>query len=124
MENGNEAIATLSQLRSQGIQLSIDDFGIGYSSLGRLHSFPISALKIDRSFISSMTTYGRNLEITESIITLAHKLGVDVTAEGVETAEQLALLRDLKCELGQGQFFSEALNSQTAEALILASPQW
>ena len=124
MENGLEAVATLSQLRSLGIELSIDDFGTGYSSLGRLHSFPISALKIDRSFVSSMVTYSSNLEITETIVTLAHKLGVYVTAEGIETAEQLALLRALKCELGQGQFFSEALNSQAAEALIVAFPQW
>lgn len=123
MENENVAIAT-SQLRSLGIQLSIDDFGTGYSSLSRLHSFPISALKIDRSFVSSMVTYSGNLEITETIITLAHKLGVDVTAEGVETAEQLALLRGLKCELGQGDFFSPPLNSEAAFALILASVQW
>jgi len=118
------ATATLSQLRELGIQLSIDNFGTGYSSLGRLHHFPINGLKIDRSFVSSIGVDSGNLEITETIVTLAHKLGINVTAAGVETQEQLALLRELKCEYGQGYFFSCPLDSSKAEALIVASPQW
>ena len=123
MENSDSATVT-SQLRALGIQLSIDDFGTGYSSLGRLHHFPINTLKIDRSFVSRMGLDSGNLEIVETILTLAQKLGVDVTAEGVETAEQLAQLRNLKCEYGQGYFFSQPLDTKATEALIMAKPKW
>ncbi|MCC5652079.1 EAL domain-containing protein [Nostoc sp. XA013] len=124
MENDDEANAALSKLRKMGIELSIDDFGTGYSSLSRLHSFPISVLKIDRSFVSPIDANGKNLEIIETIITLAHKLGMDVTAEGVETKEQLAFLRKLHCECGQGYFFSCPLDNAAAVALIMANPHW
>lgn len=124
MENGNQAAAVLSQLQGLGIGLSIDDFGTGYSSLGRLHQFPISMLKIDRSFISGMGALSVDSEITEAIVTLAHKLGISVTAEGVETVEQLALLQYLKCEYAQGYFFSPPLDSEAAELLIMANRQW
>ncbi|MCC5626016.1 bifunctional diguanylate cyclase/phosphodiesterase, partial [Nostoc sp. CHAB 5715] len=124
VENGGKATAALLQLREMGIELSIDDFGTGYSSLSRLYNFPISVLKIDRSFISLMSANSKNLEIIEIIITLAHKLGVDVLAEGVETKEQLALLRKLNCEYAQGNFFSVPLNSSAAEALIMTNPRW
>jgi diguanylate cyclase (GGDEF)-like protein/PAS domain S-box-containing protein len=124
MENEESATARLLQLRALGIQLCIDDFGTGYSSLGRLHHFPIDVLKIDCSFVSKIGTDRGNLEITETIVTLAHKLGVDVTAEGVETPEQLAQLRKLKCEYGQGYFFSEPLDSKATEALMMVNPQW
>jgi diguanylate cyclase (GGDEF)-like protein/PAS domain S-box-containing protein len=124
VENGDKATAVLLQLREMGIELSIDDFGTGYSSLGRLYSFPISVLKIDRSFISLMASNSKNLEIIEIIITLAHQLGMDVLAEGVETKEQLALLRKLNCEYAQGNFFSIPLNSSVAEALIMTNPRW
>ncbi|OYD87493.1 hypothetical protein CDG77_29100 [Nostoc sp. 'Peltigera membranacea cyanobiont' 213] len=124
MENDDKAIIRLKQLRNLGIQLAIDDFGTGYSSLGRLHHFPINQLKIDRSFVSGSIFDDGNLDIVQTIITLAHKLGVDVTAEGVETKEQLALLRKLNCEYGQGYFFSHPLDSSQATALIMANPQW
>jgi diguanylate cyclase (GGDEF)-like protein/PAS domain S-box-containing protein len=124
LENDESATTMLSQLRELGIQLSIDDFGTGYSSLGRLHRFPIDMLKIDRSFVSKIGVNGRNFEITETIMTLAQKLGVDVTAEGIETAEQLAQLRELNCDYGQGYFFSRPLDNEAAEALITARPQW
>lgn len=124
MENNEFATAKLLQLKALGIQLSIDDFGTGYSSLGRLHHFPIDVLKIDSSFVSKIGADQGNLDITETIVTLAHKFGVDVTAEGVETAEQLAQLRRLKCEYGQGYFFSPPLDSKAAEALIVAKSQW
>lgn len=124
VENGDRINTALSQLREMGVQLSIDDFGTGYSSLRRLYNFPISLLKIDRSFISSINTNSRDLEIIEILVTLAHKLGVDVVAEGIEIQEQLVLLRKLNCEYGQGHFFSVPLNSSAAEALIQANPQW
>ncbi|MEH2206615.1 MAG: EAL domain-containing protein [Nostoc sp.] len=124
VKNGNKVTATILQLREMGIELSIDDFGTGYSSLGGLYNFPISVLKIDRSFISLMGTNSKNLEIIEIIVTLAHKLGVYVLAEGVETKEQLLLLRKLNCQYAQGHFFSVPLNSSAAEALIMENPQW
>ena len=123
MENGESATATLLQLKALGLRLSIDDFGTGYSSLGRLHRFPIDELKIDRSFISQIGAE-QGMEIAETIVTLAQKLDVDVTAEGIETAEQLAILRDLGCRSGQGYFFSQPLDSSATEALIIAQPQW
>ncbi|WP_414519566.1 putative bifunctional diguanylate cyclase/phosphodiesterase [Nostoc sp. PCC 9305] len=124
VENGNKVTAAILQLREMGIELSIDDFGTGYSSLGGLYNFPISVLKIDRSFISLMAINSKNLEIIEIIVALAHKLGVDVLAEGVETKEQLLLLRKLNCQYAQGHFFSVPLNSSAAEALIMENPQW
>jgi EAL domain-containing protein (putative c-di-GMP-specific phosphodiesterase class I) len=124
MEKDAQACQWLEQLRNLGIKLDVDDFGTGYSSLSRLHHFPINGLKIDRSFVSGDSKDKGNLDIVETIVTLAQKLDVDVTAEGVETKEQLALLKSLKCELGQGYFFSKPLSSSAAEALIIASPQW
>lgn len=124
MESAASATATLWQLRALGVQLSIDDFGTGYSSLDRLHQFPINGLKIDRSFVSRMGIAQRDREIVDTIVTLAHKLSVDVTAEGVETQEQLTLLRWLACEYGQGYFFSQPLDTTAAEELIATNPQW
>lgn len=123
MENGNQTATILSQLQELGIGLSIDDFGTGYSSLGRLHQFPISMLKIDRSFISGIGALSVDSEITEAIVTLAHKLGINVTAEGVETVEQLAFLQELKCEYAQGYLFSPPLDSEAAAELIMAKLQ-
>ena len=123
-ENDESTIATLLQIKALGVQLSIDDFGTGYSSLSRLHRFPIDELKIDRSFVSKMGAGKGNLAITETILTLANKLGVSAIAEGIETAEQLAYLRKLNCAYGQGYFFSKPLPSQAAEALIISKPQW
>ncbi|MEH2254486.1 putative bifunctional diguanylate cyclase/phosphodiesterase [Nostoc sp.] len=124
MENGENVTTTLNLLRNLGIKLAIDDFGTGYSSLGRLHHFPIHELKIDRSFVSGKSVGEGNLDIVETIVTLSKKIGVTVTAEGLETAEQLALLRAMKCEYGQGNFFSKPLDSLRAEALIVANRQW
>ncbi|MEH2208546.1 MAG: EAL domain-containing protein [Nostoc sp.] len=124
MENSDKATIKLKQLRKLGIKLAIDDFGTGYSSLGRLHHFPINQLKIDRSFVSGGSVAQGNLDIVETMVILSKKLGVDVIAEGVETAEQLALLKAMKCEYGQGNFFSRPLDNQAAAALIIANPLW
>ena len=117
MENG-ESATTMSQLRDLGVHLHIDDFGTGYSSLSYLHRFPVDTLKIDRSFISGMGVNGENSEIVQTIVALAHNLGMTVTAEGVERAEQLTQLRILQCEYAQGYFFSKPVDSKVAEALI------
>ncbi|MEP0783228.1 EAL domain-containing protein [Trichocoleus sp. DQ-A1] len=124
MENAESAIATLLQLKKLGVQIYIDDFGTGYSSLSYLHRFPIDTLKIDRSFVGRMSSDSENWEIVRTIITLAHNLGLDVVAEGVETAEQLAQLRTLQCEYGQGYFFSRPLDVASVETFMAAEHQW
>ena len=110
-------------LRKKQIQFSIDDFGTGYSSLSYLHRFPVDTIKIDRSFVSQMQAE-ENSAIVKAIVTLAHMLDMDVIAEGIETTAQLAQLRLLQCEYGQGFFFSKPLNKDQAEALIASSPKW
>lgn len=119
MENNEAVTSKFAQLQAIGIQLSIDDFGTGYSSLSRLDQFPISMLKIDRSFISKLGQNSKDIGIVEAIVTLAQKLGIEVIAEGVETLEQLQKLRELKCQYGQGYLFSRPLDSDAAEALIV-----
>ena len=96
MENYQSVTDVLLQLKALGIKLAIDDFGTGYSSLGRLHSFPINILKIDRSFIANAATGTTNLDIVATIVLLGHSLGMQVTAEGIEAVGQLALLRELE----------------------------
>ncbi|MGB7921891.1 MAG: EAL domain-containing protein [Pyrinomonadaceae bacterium] len=118
MENIEAATEMLKQLRALGVQLSIDDFGTGYSSLSYLHRFPIDTLKIDRSFVTQMSENNENAEIVRTIVMLAQNLGMDVVAEGVETNEQLAMLRKLGCENGQGYFFSRPLDVAGAEKII------
>jgi diguanylate cyclase (GGDEF)-like protein len=119
MENAEAAASMLLQLRDLGVHLSIDDFGTGYSSLSYLHRFPVTTLKIDRSFISRMGEGDENSEIVRTIMTLASNLGMEVVAEGVETEEQLSQLRVLKCEYGQGYLFSRPVNAELAGAMIL-----
>lgn len=118
MENIETAIDMLKRLRALGIELSIDDFGTGYSSLSYLHRFPLSTLKIDRSFVSNMDEGNENTEIVRTVVTLARSLGMQVVAEGVETEEQLALLRTLGCEYGQGYLFSRPIDAEAANALL------
>ncbi len=118
MDNIDTATEMLRQLRALGVQLSIDDFGTGYSSLSYLHRFPIDTLKIDRSFVMQMVDNNENIEIVRTIVMLAQNLGMDVVAEGVETKEQLALLRKLGCENGQGYFFSRPVSVGGAEKII------
>lgn len=118
MDNAQEAIAIIQQLNSRQIQLLIDDFGTGYSSLSYLNQLPAHGLKIDRSFIQNINTNHQNSEIVRSVITLGHALGMSVIAEGIETAEQLAHLKILGCDFGQGFFFSQPLDFQQATQLL------
>jgi diguanylate cyclase (GGDEF)-like protein len=117
-ENIEAAIDLLKQLRKLGVQLSIDDFGTGYSSLSYLQHFPIDTLKIDRSFVSQMMEKDENIQIVRTIVSLGQNLGMDVVAEGVETEDQLALLRQLDCENGQGFLFSNPLELSQVEQFI------
>lgn len=116
MENIAVAVATMNQLRAMGVHIHIDDFGTGYSSLSYLHSLPIDALKIDRSFISKLTADGENQEIILSIMSLAKSLNFDVIAEGVELTHQLEQMKELECQLGQGYLFSKPMESDAIEA--------
>ncbi|MCU1289472.1 MAG: diguanylate cyclase/phosphodiesterase with sensor [Acidobacteria bacterium] len=118
MENAVSAIETLKQLKSIGVQLSIDDFGTGYSSLSYLHRFPFDILKIDRSFVSRMSTDKDSRSIVETITTLAYKLGKSTVAEGVETEAHKAMLSEFLCDYGQGYLFSKPLNSNDAEEYL------
>jgi diguanylate cyclase (GGDEF)-like protein len=124
MENAEAALATLAQLKDRQLRISIDDFGTGYSSLSYLQRLPIDNLKIDQSFVAQMKSAGESLEIVRSIITLAHSLGKQVIAEGVETGEQLALLRSLGCEYGQGYFFSKPLETDAVGKLLADARTW
>ncbi|MDX2214354.1 MAG: EAL domain-containing protein [Oculatellaceae cyanobacterium bins.114] len=118
MDNASSVVAVLRQMRSLGIQLAIDDFGTGYSSLSYLPRFPINTLKVDRSFVMKMGTSNDGLEIVRTILALAHNLGMDVTAEGVETTEQASQLLLMNCEYGQGYLFSKPLDSESATRLL------
>jgi diguanylate cyclase (GGDEF)-like protein len=111
MENAEAATLMFKQLRALGVQLSIDDFGTGYSSLSYLHRFPLNYLKIDRSFVSRLTTDNDNA-IVRTISTLARNLGMEVIAEGIETEEQYKQLKMLGCEYGQGYLFSHPVYSE------------
>ncbi len=118
MENAKIARTMLVQLCGLGVHLCIDDFGTGYSSLSYLHRFPVKTLKIDRSFIGRMDAGGKDSEIVKTINTLATNLGMEVVAEGVETEEQLALLKSLRCRYGQGHLFSRALDAVSAGLFV------
>jgi EAL domain-containing protein (putative c-di-GMP-specific phosphodiesterase class I) len=114
----------LIQLRSRQIQLCIDDFGTGYSSLSYLHQFPVDILKIDRSFVSRLEGSDKDDEIVRTIIALSHNMSIAAIAEGIETPEQLAQLRSLNCEYGQGYFFARPLDAIAATDLIAEMRQW
>lgn len=124
MENAEVALATLAQLKDRQLRISIDDFGTGYSSLSYLQRLPVDNLKIDQSFVAPMKPAGESLEIVRGIITLAHSLGKQVIAEGVETGEQLALLRSLECDYGQGYLFSEPIEPEAARKLMADARTW
>jgi diguanylate cyclase (GGDEF)-like protein/PAS domain S-box-containing protein len=121
MGNADHAFSVLSDLKALGVRLSIDDFGTGYSSLSRLPRYPIDALKIDRVFISQMSTDHDNHEIVRLIISLAHSLGLKVVAEGTETQDEVNELKHLKCEMVQGFLYSPPVDSVKAFELLLAS---
>jgi EAL domain-containing protein (putative c-di-GMP-specific phosphodiesterase class I) len=124
IEHVETASAVLSKLKALGVKLALDDFGKGYSSLSYLHQFPFDTLKLDRSFISGMGPRCEQMEIVRTMVTLADVLGLDVVAEGVETALQFAQLQDLGCQFGQGYFFSRPLTAVAASAMLEEPPDW
>ncbi len=118
MANTEEAVRTLEYLDQLGVGLAIDDFGTGYSSLGYLKRFPISALKIDHSFVRDVTTDGDDATITRAIISMAHSLGLKVIAEGVETRAQLEFLAEYGCNEIQGYYFARPLAAEDCSTWI------
>lgn len=125
MDNVESTAGTLKKLQALGVELSIDDFGTGYSSLSYLHRLPIDTLKIDRSFVSRVGENNENKEIVRTILMLAQNLGMGVIAEGVETREQLDLLRELGCQSVQGFLVAKPLDAEAADQFIVnALSQW
>jgi diguanylate cyclase (GGDEF)-like protein/PAS domain S-box-containing protein len=121
MADAQRSNLVLSELKALGVHISIDDFGTGYSSLSRLQGFPVDTLKIDRTFISAIDTNRETRKIVRIIIMLAHNLGLKVVAEGAETAEQVNLLKQLRCELVQGYFFARPGDHAAARELLVSN---
>jgi len=119
IEDLENTIDVLNQLKLRNIQISIDDFGTGYSSLSYLHRLPIDNLKIDRSFVNQMQSDKRDYQIINTITALSSQLGLITIAEGIETPQQLLLLKQLNCQLGQGYLFSEPLPADEIENKML-----
>lgn len=107
------------RLKDLGLDLAIDDFGTGYSSLSYLHRFPTDTLKVDQSFVGRMEHSPEDREIVHTIVTLGHKLNLTLVAEGIETVEQWALLREMGCQYGQGYLFSQPVTGEAAIALLI-----
>lgn len=118
------AAEMLQRIKSLGIRLAIDDFGTGYSSLSYLHRFPLDTLKIDRSFISGDGEGSEGMEIARTIMPMAKTLRLDVVAEGVETVEQVGLLRRLQCKYAQGYFFSKPLAPEEVPPVLSYETSW
>jgi EAL domain-containing protein (putative c-di-GMP-specific phosphodiesterase class I) len=118
--NNDDAIKPLQELDNAGINLAFDDFGIGYASLSYLTKFPVSRIKIDRSFIARVTDDPENAAIVRSLIAMAHNLKLGIIAEGVETAAQARFLIEERCEEAQGFLYAEPLSAADFEAYMRA----
>ncbi|MDB5359330.1 MAG: domain S-box/diguanylate cyclase protein [Rhodospirillales bacterium] len=117
-------VALLRDFKSRGVELSLDDFGTGFSSLSYLHRFPFDVLKIDRSFVIEIVDNPDALRLVQTIIELGQDLGLELVAEGVETAEQAKILHGLGCDIGQGYYFSRPVDVQAATVLIDEHRDW
>jgi len=118
IQGGERTIQVLKQLRTLGVRLVMDDFGTGYSSLSCLHSFPLDCLKIDRSFIANLDERRDYAAVVQAIISLARNLGMRLVAEGIETAEQAAMLQAMDCEAAQGYLFARPQDTVALEAFL------
>lgn len=118
MDDPDRAVAAMNELRALGIELHIDDFGVGYSSLSSLNHFPINGLKLDRTFIDELDPHGQQMKIVRAVVSLARDLELNVVAEGVETEHHLAVLRRLGCPMAQGYFFAKPLSAADAAAFL------
>ncbi len=111
----------LGKLRKLGVRLVLDDFGTGYSSLAYLRRLPLDTIKVDRTFVSGLGEETADLPIAEAVIAMAHGLGIDVVAEGIETLAQREMLRDLDCDRGQGYWFARPLPADEMERLLASA---
>jgi diguanylate cyclase (GGDEF)-like protein len=121
MENPNQSLKSLNELKKLGVKLSIDDFGSGYSSLSQLYRLPFDAIKIDRSFVSAIDEAEEAPEILKAIILLGQSLGMKLTAEGIETVKQLKCLQKLGCDYAQGYLIAKPMPKEQAEELVTTS---
>jgi EAL domain-containing protein (putative c-di-GMP-specific phosphodiesterase class I)/PleD family two-component response regulator len=119
MDDVRAGIELMEEMKALGVTLSIDDFGTGYSSLSYLKRFPVDELKIDRSFVLDLPGHPTDVAVVRTVIDLGHRLGMSVTAEGVETAEQLACLKHLGCDTYQGFLFSRPLREDRMRELLV-----
>jgi predicted signal transduction protein with EAL and GGDEF domain len=124
IEAPESIIESLKELRQMGVQVHMDDFGTVYSSLSCLHSFPLDVLKIDREFLKTAGARRDYAAVVQAIITLARNLNMKVTAEGVETDEQLALMLSLDCDYAQGYYFSRPVDPSKATELLASPAPW
>ncbi len=122
MDDVEASAAKLSRLRDMGVQIHVDDFGTGYSSLSYLHRFPITAVKIDRSFVAGLPSQAESEEVVKAIVSIAESLDFDVIAEGIEHEAQRAKLEELRCRYGQGFHLCRPLDAAALEAWILTQP--
>ncbi len=118
MGNVETSAQRLAKLREMGIQIHVDDFGTGYSSLSYLHRFPITAVKIDRSFVEGLVTQPESPEVVKAIVSIAESLDFDVVAEGVESEAQVKVLEQLRCRYGQGRFLSPPMDAVELETWV------
>jgi EAL domain-containing protein (putative c-di-GMP-specific phosphodiesterase class I) len=118
MQDTAQTCRILARIRDIGFKLSVDDFGTGYSSFAYLKRFHLDTLKIDRAFVTHLATGAKDLTIATSIIQLSHALGLKTVAEGVETAEQLAVLHNMKCDFAQGYLFSRPLPAAAVPGFV------
>jgi EAL domain-containing protein (putative c-di-GMP-specific phosphodiesterase class I) len=119
MDDAERTIRLLNSLYSMGLHLAIDDFGTGYSSLSALQQFPISTLKIDRSFVRDVAIDRDDAAIVSAIILMGHSLGMDVVAEGVESQQQLEFLRAQGCDYVQGHLFGDPTTAEGLRELLI-----
>jgi len=122
MSDVKAATVALRELRNLGLHLAVDDFGTGYSSLTYLKRFPVEAIKVDRSFVSGLGIDPEDTTIVEAVVKLGHSLGLLVVAEGVETPLQLARLREINCDHGQGYVFGRPRPADLVESEYSLSP--
>jgi EAL domain-containing protein (putative c-di-GMP-specific phosphodiesterase class I) len=122
MHNLHAGAGVIERLHAMSVGLHLDDFGTGASSLAYLHTFPVQALKVDRSFVNRMDRAPQQAAIVKAIASLAHNLGMDVVAEGVETRAQAEALRAMRCRRGQGFLFSKPVTAAEAEQLLARGP--
>jgi EAL domain-containing protein (putative c-di-GMP-specific phosphodiesterase class I) len=118
MEQPEASATVLRALKDLGVRVAMDDFGTGYSSLAYLRQFPFDLLKIDRAFVAGVTASAQDRAIVRTIVELARALGLTVVAEGVETPEQLAVLRELGCEMAQGYLFARPQPAEAVTAML------